>query len=175
MKNYQKSIVFVFLLTVFLVSTAAAQYENKGSLNVWTNKVVSRAKQYETVEFVKMKVGKNQGFDRVVFEFKKELPNYEVNYVKPPIPFSETEEYVKISGKAFVEVSFSLVPYPDAPPENYKLEFLQKELKMPVVQEIKNSDWFEGSLAFAIGLKAKKLYRVQELANPARLVVDFKQ
>lgn len=175
MKNYQKLIVFSFLLPVLLVSTAAAQYGNKGSLNTWTNKVVSRTKQYETVEFVKINVGKHQGYDRVVFQFKDELPNYEVNYVKPPIPFSETEEYVKISGKAFVEVSFSLVPYPDAPPENYKLEFPQKELKMPVIQEIKNSDWFEGSLAFAIGLKAKKLYRVQELSNPSRLVLDFKQ
>jgi hypothetical protein len=175
MKKYQKLFVFAFLLPVFLASNAAAQYENKGSLNAWTNKVVSRAKKYDEIEFVKMKVGKNQGFDRVVFEFKRDLPNYEVNYVKPPIPFSETDEYVKISGKAFVEVSFSLVPYPDDPPEKYKLEFLAKELKMPVVQEIKNSDWFEGSLAFAIGLKARKLYRVQELSNPARLVVDFKQ
>lgn len=175
MKNYQKLFALGFLLPVLLVSTVAAQFENKGSLNAWTNKVVSREKQYESVEFVKMKVGKHQGYDRVVFEFKRDLPNYQVNYVKPPIPFSETEEYVKISGKAFVVVSFSLVPYPDAPPENYKLEFPRKELKMPVIQEIKNSDWFEGSLAFAIGLKAKKLYRVQELSNPARLVVDFKQ
>lgn len=175
MRIYQKLFVLGFLLSVFLVSTAEAQYENKGSLKTWTTRTVSRAKKYETVEFVKMKVGKNQGYDRVVFEFKGDLPNYEVNYVKPPIPFSETNEYVKIKGKAFVEVSFSLVPYPDAPPENYKLQFLEKELKMPVIQEIKNSDWFEGSLAFAIGLRAKKLYRVEELSNPARLVVDFKQ
>jgi hypothetical protein len=175
MKNYQKLIVFGFLLTVSLVSTAAAQYENKGSLNAWTSKVVSRPKQQGELGFVKIKVGKNQGFDRVVFEFKGDLPSYEVNYVKPPIPFSETDEFVKISGKAFVEVSFNTVPYPDDSPENYKLEFLARELKMPVVQEIKNSDWFEGSLAFAIGLKAKKLYRVQELSNPARLAVDFKQ
>lgn len=92
MKNYRKFIIFGFLLSAVLVSTAAAQYENKGSVNVWTGKGISRAKEYETVEFVKIKLGKNQGYDRVVFEFKGDLPNYAVNYVKPPIPFSETNE-----------------------------------------------------------------------------------
>lgn len=82
---------------------------------------------------------------------------------------------MKISGKAFVEVTFYSVPYHDAPPSEYKLNYPKEELKMPVIQEIKNSDWFEGGLAFAIGLKAKKLYRVQEFSNPTRLAVDFKQ
>jgi hypothetical protein len=46
---------------------------------------------------------------------------------------------------------------------------------MPVIQEIKNSDFFEGYLAFAVGLKARTVYRVRQLSNPARLVIDFKQ
>lgn len=37
------------------------------------------------------------------------------------------------------------------------------ETKIQIVNKIKNSDWFEGILSFAVGLKAKTLYRVQEL------------
>jgi hypothetical protein len=123
-----------------------------------------------------MKIGKNQGYDRVVFEFKEALPNFAVRVVKPPIPYSETNEYVKISGRAFVEVTFYPVPYPeDNDFKDVFLEMPKEKLKMPVIQEIKNSDFFEGYLAFAIGLKARTVYRVQQLSNPARLVVDLKQ
>ncbi len=34
--------------------------------------------------------------------------------------------------------------------------------------------WFEGIRDFLIGVKAKKSFRVQELTNPSRLVIDFK-
>ncbi|HEX9960386.1 MAG TPA: hypothetical protein VGB00_05610 [Pyrinomonadaceae bacterium] len=177
MKIYQRLVIVSFLLSiVFTVAAAAQIYENKGSVNVWTSKPVSRGKKYENTKFVQLKVGKHSGYDRVVFEFKGDLPNYTVNYVKPPIWLGESGEKVKISGKAFVEVSFYAVGTPengDFPDE--LLEFPKEKLNMPVVNEIKMSNWWEGVLSLAVGLKAKKLYRVQELSNPARLVVDFKQ
>lgn len=177
MKIYRKLLIVSFLLSIVFTTPAAAQfYENKGSVKAWTNKTVSRGKKYENTEFVKVKVGKHPGYDRVVFEFKGDLPNYSVNYVEPPIWLGESGEKVKISGKAFVEVSFYAVPIPENgyfPDE--LLEFPKEKLNLPVINEIKMSDWWEGILALAVGLKAKKLYRVEELSNPSRLAVDFKQ
>jgi hypothetical protein len=177
MKIYRGLFIVSFLLSIaFTVPAAAQLYENKGSVNAWTNKPVSRGKKYENTGFVQVKVGKHTGYDRVVFEFKGDLPNYTVNYVKPPIWLGESGEKVKISGKAFVEVSFYAVGTPesgDFPDE--LLEFPKEKLNLPIVNEIKMSNWWEGVLSLAVGLKAKKLYRVRELSNPARLVVDFKQ
>jgi hypothetical protein len=42
------------------------------------------------------------------------------------------------------------------------------------VRDIKTVDWFENFFSFAVGLKAKKAFRVRELSNPTRLVIDFK-
>ncbi|HEX8251111.1 MAG TPA: hypothetical protein VF599_23255 [Pyrinomonadaceae bacterium] len=177
MRIYRALLTVSFLLAIVFTAPAAAQfYPAKGIVNGWTNKPVSRGKKYENTEFVKVKVGKHSGYDRVVFEFKYDLPNYTVNYVEPPIWLGESGEKVKISGKAFVEVAFYAVPIPengDFPDE--LLEFPKEKLSLPIVNEIKMSNWWEGVLSLAVGLKAKKLYRVSELSDPARLVVDFKQ
>ena len=47
------------------------------------------------------------------------------------------------------------------------------KLKLSIIQQIRGSV-FEGIQDFVIGVKAEKLYRVQELSNPTRLVIDFK-
>jgi hypothetical protein len=177
MKIYQRLFIVSFLLSIVFTVPAAAQfYENKGAVKAWTGKPVSRGKRYEDTEFVQVKVGKHSGYDRVVFEFKGDLPNYKVNYVEPPIWLGESGEKVKISGRAFVEVTFYAVGTPESGDfPNELLEFPKEKLNMTVVNEIKMSNWWEGVLSLAVGLKAKKLYRVEALSNPSRLVVDFKQ
>ena len=48
------------------------------------------------------------------------------------------------------------------------------EQNLPILQDIKSVDWFENFFSFAVGLKIKKPFRVQELSSPSRLVIDFK-
>jgi len=50
----------------------------------------------------------------------------------------------------------------------------KKKLKFPTLMQIQQGVWFEGIQDFIIGVKAKKSFRVQELSNPSRLVIDFK-
>ncbi len=45
---------------------------------------------------------------------------------------------------------------------------------MQIVNKIKNSDRFVVWLSFMVGLNAKTLYRVQELTDPSRLVINLK-
>ncbi len=168
-----KPLIISNLILIFALSIAG-QNKSVGSVGTWTSNKVSRARGDINSEFKEIRIAKHNGFDRFTVEFGGGLPNWEISYIKPPIPFSESGERLKIDGKAFVVVAFSVVPYPDSPPENIVLEFSKEKLKLPIINEIKNSDWFEGYLSFAVGLKEKRLYRVRELSKPTRLVIDFK-
>lgn len=56
-----------------------------------------------------------------------------------------------------------------------KLQSYEKgKLNLPAVRQINEKVWFEGIRDFLIGVKSKKAFRVQELANPSQLVIDFK-
>ena len=48
------------------------------------------------------------------------------------------------------------------------------KLKLPAVAQIEQREFFEGFFDFVIGVNGRKLFRVTELTNPARLVIDFK-
>ena len=179
MNKYKKVLVFSLFLMILTVLPVRAQiYPLRGKLNVWTDKSISRVgfedDKQELNQFVKIKTGKNDGFDRVVFEFKKNLPGYHLEYQNPPFEL-EDGKTLKVSGKAFVSIQFSLVPYSET--DDFKvesLEVLKPTINLPVIREIRNSEFFEGYLSFVIGLKDRKLFRVQQLSNPARLVIDFK-
>lgn len=183
-----KALIFsgkIFLLLFVIacsVNIAEAQSASVGKLNRWTfNKISSREKDDEILPVAyKMRVSKNKGFDRVVFEFEeKEVPEYTVYYTKPPIlldashienPSKPTaDEIIKVKGKAFVIISFALGFEVTKTGAKFPAEQI-----FPVLQDVQPVDWFENFFTFAAGLKAKKPFRVQELSNPTRLVVDFK-
>ena len=180
--NFFSSMFIVFVSLTAFVSTISAQNESVGKLNVWTvNKVSSREKFDEILPTnYKMRVSKNKGFDRIVFEFnEKEVPEYTVYYTKPPITLEpshlenpkkpKSSEIINVKGKAFVMIVFALGFAGKDVGDQFS-----GEQNLPILQDIKSVDWFENFFSFAIGLKAKKPFRVQELSNPTRLVIDFK-
>ncbi|HVE58594.1 MAG TPA: hypothetical protein VNB22_17300 [Pyrinomonadaceae bacterium] len=171
----KKLFIFAIFLTAVLAFNTFGQSGNSGKLNVWTTANISRLneKSGKPASLKEVRVGKNKGFDRVVFEFTGDLPNFTVEYVKPPIT-ATGEEQVKISGKYFVEITFHSLLFPED--ENYKYEkIIKANLNLPVVSALREIEWFEGVRPFAVGLKAKKGFRVSQFTNPARLIVDFKQ
>ncbi len=172
------------LLFVLAVSAniAAAQYGSVGKLNSWTFNKISSVEKFEEILPVsyKMRVSKNKDYDRVVFEFEeKEVPEYMIRYTKPPIlldashienPAKPTgDEIINVKGKAFVFIIFALSFEVTKTGAKFPAE-----QNFPVLQDVQPVDWFENFFTFAAGLKAKKAFRVQELSNPTRLVVDFK-
>jgi hypothetical protein len=46
-------------------------------------------------------------------------------------------------------------------------------LRMPSLQSVKDKVLFEGYYDFLMGVSSRKPYRVTELSNPSRLVIDF--
>lgn len=151
-----------------------AQAYSEGRLNVWTTERVLR----ETLgggDFLRMRVGKQKGFDRVVFEMNGTLPKWYVTYEKPPFE-TYGDQYMKLRGKAFIHVSLYMVQYSDEDREaNERLEHQQNRIKWPVIRDVKTSSFFEGEIEYLIGLKKRTPFRVMALSNPTRLVIDFKR
>ena len=175
----------IFLLLFIIAggaNIAAAQSGRVGKLNRWTfNKISSREKDDEILPVsYKMRVSKNKDFDRIVFEFEEtEVPEYTIYYTKPPITLDANhlenpakpakDEIIKVNGKAFILINFALGFEVTKTGEKFPAE-----QNFPVLQDFQPVDWFENFFTFAVGLKAKKAFRVQELSNPTRLVVDFR-
>ncbi len=175
-------ILLLLLVGIFWTNLITAQDKGLGKLNVWTFKeVASRSKLEEVLpDSYKLRTSKHKNFDRIVFEFEEtEVPEYVVYYTKPPILIGRThieniakptkDEIINVKGKAFVMIVLSL----GWDGKDVRSEFLGGQ-NLPTLRDIKKVDWWENFFSFAVGLRAKKAFRVQELSNPTRLVIDFK-
>jgi len=124
-----------------------------------------------------VRAAKQHNSDRVVFEFVGPFPNYGIEYLKGHFYDGEGgRERIKSAGNLFVQVEFNMIP---ASEEQVKFtetkNFVPKgRLRMPAVQSVTDQGLFEGFYDFVIGVSARKPFRVTELSNPPRLVVDFK-
>ena len=58
----------------------------------------------ETALLERVAVGRHEGFDRVVFQFRDHLPGYRVEYVAPPLKEDGSGNVVQVKGNAFVVV-----------------------------------------------------------------------
>jgi hypothetical protein len=164
-------LVLAILFAVCAGRMASAQhYSNTGPVNAWTTRKVSRVNDPDGQLRI-VRAAKQAGFDRVVFEFADGVPSFFVNYTNAPIYQEETMTEVKISGTAFIEVSFQF--YYGEHAEIYK-GYPKGKLDLPSLLEMKNIDSSESVMAFAFGLQGRHAFRVQTLTNPARLVVDIK-
>jgi hypothetical protein len=171
-------ILIAFIFSVLTVSTTPAQFPKTGRLNNWTTRTVSRTHEGTGTTYVRnVRVGRHQTFDRVVFEFSGSMPNYQVEYLKGR--FYENEggrQRIKIAGNAFIQVNLNMIPTDE---EQMKLReqnsFIPKgRLKFRSVWELDEAGLFEGYYDFLLGIRARKPFRLSELSNPLRLVIDFR-
>ena len=167
-------------MVVFITFFAgSAQIGNTGTVGTWTTKPISREhNQANQLSYVKIvRAAKQHNSDRVVFEFVGPFPNYGIEYLKGHFYDGEGgRERIKSAGNLFVQVEFNMIP---ASEEQVKFtetkNFVPKgRLRMPAVQSVTDQGLFEGFYDFVIGVSARKPFRVTELSNPPRLVVDFK-
>ena len=117
------------------------------------------------------------GFDRVVYEFEGPFPNYRIEYLNGRLYDTEAgRQHIRQAGNVFLQITFFMIPTGDE-----QLKFTDAKnfvprgrLIMPSLQSVKDKILFEGLYDFLMGVSSRKPYRVTELSNPSRLVIDFK-
>jgi hypothetical protein len=145
-----------------------------------TTPVSAKPTAQETALIERVAVGRHEGYDRVVFQFRNHVPGYRVEYVRPPFAEDGSGNPVAIDGEAFVQVRME-------PASGFDLNTGEGELvyKGPrriegadsgagVVTELVRTGDFEAVLTWIIGLEKQVDFRVLALDGPPRLVVDLR-
>lgn len=116
----------------------------------------------------------HENFDRVVFEFfESGVPGYQIEYVDKPVRNCGAGEVVPLSGSGWLRIQ--IIPA-NAHTQAGEVTISERErvLNLPVMKELKLICDFEADVQWVLGLSSPNRYRVLELSNPARLVVDVK-
>ncbi len=114
---------------------------------------------------------RNEGFDRVVFEFAgTQVPGYHLEYVDKPVHHCASGNEIPVAGQGVLQVRLT----PAQAHEGGQVTVAERERKpaLTVLQELKLICDFEGEVTWVLGNSSPKKYRVMELREPTRLVVD---
>ena len=133
----------------------------------------------DTALLTRVEIGSHESYDRVVFEFRDDLPGYRVEYVDGPLSEDGSGNPVEIDGTAFLVVRME-------PASGFDLSVPEGELVYTgprrlsgedagaaTVREVVRTGDFEAVLTWAIGTNGVTPFVVSTLESPSRLVIDF--
>ena len=141
----------------------------------WTAGVTDRVRTMaRPVTLRDVRVGVNQGFDRMVLEFAgSEVPGYRVEYVDGPAQCASGEP-VGVAGDGALAITLRGTQAHDDRGQ-VTVSPRERRLQMPLVKEYEFTCDFEGEVQVVLGVASPNRYRVTELQNPTRLIVDVQQ
>lgn len=117
---------------------------------------------------------RHEGFDRVVFEFDGDAPpGYRVAPTDGPVRQCGSGRAVALAGDARLHVRLRPAHAHDERGEPTVKERARR-LSLPKLKELKLICDFEADVEWALGLASATSYRVVELRDPSRIVVDVK-
>ena len=120
-----------------------------------------------------VRAARHDGFDRLVLEFKDRVPGYHIEYIDRPVRQCGSGEATPIEGDGWLEVRMSPAyahdegGKPTVPPR-------ERALDLGVMRELELTCDFEAVVTWVVGVAIPNRYRVLELENPPRLVVDVR-
>ncbi len=140
----------------------------------WTADVVKVERpSLKPVTLRAVREARHEGFDRVVFEFEgPQGPGYHLEYVDTPVRHCASGNEVEVAGQGWLQVRLT----PAQAHEGGQVTVAERERKpgLPLLQELEITCDFEGDVTWVLGLTRSNPYRVMELHDPARLVVDMR-
>jgi hypothetical protein len=126
----------------------------------------------DTPMLVAVRTGSHDGYDRLVLQFRNDLPSWRVNYVAKVA--SESGATVPLEGAAFLYVdTHPATGHQDTAP--FKETYTGPRTLTPHYPMLRQVAWvddFEGHVGFGLGLRRRTGFRVLELRDPARLAID---
>ncbi len=116
----------------------------------------------------------HSGFDRVVFEFAVgPLPGYDVAYVDGAVYACGSGDAVSVAGATRLSVRLQPAQAHDDS-GNVTIADRRRTLAMPALKELTIICDFEAQVEWVLGLTGRTPYRVLELEQPPRLVLDVR-
>ncbi len=160
------------------VPTVSAADESREDLSDFVGTADNTEKKNPNVIGVavlnEVRSARHGNYDRVVFEFKgKDLPTYHIEYIDRPVRACGSGDVVPLAGDGWLEVRFS-----DAQAHTAEgaptIKDRSRSPNLPIVKDLKITCDFEAEVTWVMGVSSPNRYRVIELSNPTRLVVDIK-
>lgn len=167
-----------FLIVFALASVVAMpQASARGSrrLRFGTGPVVKSRNTTAPSQLVGIRVGRHRTFERVVFDFRGSLPSFQsVQYVSQ-VTEDGSGRPVPVAGHAFVEAAFlvNCSPVNDPAASCPPAPGIRRGFR--TLRQIVPAGFFESTASYGIGLRRRVGFRVFELSNPPRVVVDFRR
>jgi hypothetical protein len=153
----------------------AAQADPAGEKFEGTAGITEQARKGPPALLSAVRTATHQNFDRVVFEFKGDtVPGYHIEYIDKPVRKCGSGETTQLAGFGWLLIRMSPA---QAHGEDGKVTVQDQALApgLPIMKELKQTCDFEGQVSWVIGVGSPNRYRVLELSNPTRLVVDIKK
>ncbi|HKW58725.1 MAG TPA: hypothetical protein VJR46_03110 [Candidatus Dormibacteraeota bacterium] len=117
------------------------------------------------------RVGEQDGYDRFVLQLDAIVPSYTVKRQgRPVFPLGASGETVTLSGTAGVLVTVHSAT--GATTFTGETDLVHNEFQ--VLKEARQTQDFEGTVSWGLGLSKPTCMRVFTLSDPARLVVDLR-
>ena len=161
----------VLMLAVLVPASAAAAdvTRTRGSL---TNSAPIGSDFGANATLRQVRVGLHDGFDRVVFEYSGGLPAYHVRYT-PIVRLDGSGMPFVVRGTVALHVDMQANSV-DMDDPSFPKTFSPQRVTpdFPTLREVRWGSEFEGVTTFAVGLTGRSGFRVIELSNPSRLVID---
>lgn len=120
-----------------------------------------------------IRVGRHDGFDRVVLEVGGEgMPGWDVRYVDQPSSQGKGDP-VEVAGDAVLQVTLTGAGYPyDTGVEEYSAAARLSAPDTEAVTEVVFDATYEGTTVAFVGTKAQAPFRVYLLDSPTRVVLE---
>ena len=121
-----------------------------------------------------VRTARQDGFDRIVFEFDTHVPQWRADYVDSPQHECGSGDEVRLEGDGWLQVNFEST---NAHTEEGRPTNAPRHVADPAgtnLRELRRTCDFEAQVQYVIGVASPNRYRAFQLTAPARLVVDVR-
>lgn len=132
----------------------------------------------ETAFLTDARLGRHEGFERLVLEFDEAAPEYRIEYIDGPVIESPSGQEIEVEGDTYLMVTMSPATgfdlSGDAPEDTYQGPDRFASADTLAIEEVVKTEDFENVMSWVIGMDDILPFGVTVLENPFRLVIDIR-
>ena len=126
------------------------------------------------VMLLAVRTARQDGYDRIVFEFDTHVPQWRADYVDSPQHECGSGDEVRLEGDGWLQVDFESA---NAHTDEGRPTNAPRHVADPAganLRELRRTCDFEAQVQYVIGVASPNRYRAFQLSGPARLVIDVR-